>query len=590
MRNYSMEGKSNKKRLLIYLISIFIIAGSSIIANKGTGYSTKYSILIMVITVLPVIYSIIPLAQDAFSAIRKSKEYLTNDFFTDREADLEHLITILCSQEHRIEIKGKDECCGKSWLAMRLCDYINHPKDKSFKKQKSKIPYKRAFYLDLQKISDEKFDNFFNSNSIGIKDVIIFDHVENIQTIIDKQVCYHFHMVYIMKKPIEIDFSSHYISKFKSEDLGILHDKMRKIYPKLDELTKKEFDVLYNLTNGNIGRISGVLSEQRSINWLKEIACGKKTDYDMELDRIQIELFVGHYNSASEMLNDFHSKYENDMENIIHLQYKYLLMLSDCKHLLNCYNEALEIISIIDTIDYSIYNQNYELELHKAHYCKHLWYCNESLNILNNIKNESYSAIVDSLGILAAKYFINDLYVDYSDKNSIEVYKDFYICAENSMLKHSQADTYKLMRHKSIYEYYTNRNVTLDELISYINEIITIYKAENNRLLANAYFIQGEIYRLFKQYEDAVISYKRSLNITHDNNIIIQVNLMAYYLKMIKKIKIDFNILDNQNITKLCEENNYASKLYSRIKCIELNDPNAKEIITCFDSRIMPIL
>jgi len=237
-----------------------------------------------------------------------------------------------------------------------------------------------------------------------------------------------------------------------------------------------------------------------------------------------------------------------------------------------------------------LYNKNYEIELHKAHYCKHLWRCDEALGILRAIKDVSYSAIVDSLGILAAKYFINDLHVDYTDKSSIEVYKDYFICAESSNLTHTQADSYKLLRHKSVYEFYVHRDLDLAELIFYINKNITLYKAENNRLLANAYFIQGEIYRMYKEYDNAIISYKNCLNITHDNNIIIQVNLMVYYLKFIKKLSLDFDIINNENIYKICQYNNYADKIYRKIKCIELNDPNAEEIITCFDTRIMPIL
>lgn len=585
-----MNGKSYKKIIFIYCIPLFIIAGISIATNIKNGQDIKYSILTMLLIIIPLTYTFIPLIKDSLLAINRSKDRLTGEFFTDRESDLLHLLTMLCSQEHRIEIKGKDEYCGKTWLAMRLCDYINHPKDKPFEELNIKIPYKRAFYFDLQKNNAEKLDVFFNSNIISLKDVIIFDHVENLEKLIDKQNCYHFQMVYIMKKAVEIDFSSYYISKFKLEDMEILHDKIRSIYPNLDELTRKEFDKLYELTNGNIGRISGVLSEQRSISWLKEIACGKKTEYDIELDRIQIELFAGRYKVASEMLEDFYSKYNSGMKNMMDLKYKYLLMLSDCKHLLNSYKDALNILSVIDTADYSSYNEKYEVELHKAHYCKHLWSCDEALNILYSIKSESYSAIVDSLGILAAKYFINDSHVDFTDKNAIEVYKDYYICAENSTLEHGQADTYKLMRHKAVYEYYTNSNSTMDELISYINKIIDIYHAENNRLLANAYFIQGEIYRLYKEYDNAIISYNNCLGVTQDNNIVIQVNLMVYYLKVIKKININFNILDNQDIIRLCENNNYASKLYSRIKCIELKDSNANEIVACFDSRIMPIL
>lgn len=537
-----MSVKSYKKIIFMYILSLFAVMGISIVINLKEDKNVRSSILIMLITLIPAIYSLIPLIKDLMLVVNRSKKRLTSERFTDRESDLEHLLKILSSQDHRIEIKGKEESCGKTWLAMRLCDYINNPRDKSLGLFKIKFPYKRSFYFDMQKCNTGELDDFFNSNIITSKDVLIFDHVDNIERFISRQEQYHFQMVYVMKRPVEIDFSSHHISKFNIENMEKLHNKIRSTYPNLDELTKKEFDKLFELTNGNIGRISGVLEEQRSITWLKNIANGSKTEYDIKLDRIQIELFVGRYKKAERMLEEFHSEYNIAMKSIIDIDYKYKLILSDCKHLLNNYDAALDILSLIELQDYSIYNKNYEIELHKAHYCKHLWRCNEALDILQNIKNVSYSAIVDSLGILAAKYFINDLYVDFTDKNSIEVYKDYYICAENINLEHTQADTYKLMRHKSVYEYYVHSNSNLTELISYINNVITIYSAENNRLLANAYFIQGEIYRLYKEYNNAIISYKNCLRITYDNNIIIQVNLMVYYLKVILKQEISFPI------------------------------------------------
>lgn len=590
MEKYLMNTKLYKKILSLYIISLVTVACISIITNLKNRNNIINSIMIMLITLIPAIYSLIPLINDLRLFLNRSKNRLSSETFTDREKDLEHLITILSSNDQRIEIKGKEESCGKTWLAMRLYDYINNPRDEIFNLYKMKLCYKRAFYFDMQKYTTEKLDDFFNSNIITPKDVIIFDHVVEIEKLISKQNCYHFQMVYVMKHPKEIDFSSHYITKFNTENIEKLHNKIRNTYPKLDELTKKEFDKLFELTNGNIGRISGVLSEQRSIKWLKDVTNGSKTEYDMELDKIQIELFVGHYKVAEEMLKKFDSEYKNARKKIMDLNYKYMLILSDCKHLLNNYIDALNILSIIEVKEYNAYNKNYEIELHKAHYCKHLWKCDEALNILRNIKNISYSAIVDSLGILAAKYFINDLHVDYTDKKSIDVYIDYYICAENSTLNQTQADKYKLMRNKAIYEYYTRSDISLTELISYINVIIKIYRAENNRLLANAYFIQGEIYRLYKEYNNAINSYKKCLSITNDNNIVIQVNLMVYYLKVIKKITLDFNIISDEKIIKLCECNNYADKIHSRIQCIELNDSNAKEITTCFDSRIMPIL
>ena len=47
------------------------------------------------------------------------------------------------------------------------------------------------------------------------------------------------------------------LSKFNIENMEILHGKIRSTYPNLDELTKKEFDKLYELTNGNIIKIKG---------------------------------------------------------------------------------------------------------------------------------------------------------------------------------------------------------------------------------------------------------------------------------------------------------------------------------------------
>lgn len=590
MEKCSMNARSYKKVIYAYIVSVLGVAGISIGTNMQDNKDIKNSILIMLVVLIPAIYSLIPLIKEAILAVNRSKYRLTSEIFTDRENDLRHLLTMLSSQDHRIEIKGKEESCGKTWLAMRLCDYINNPKDKSLCLPDIKIPYKRAFYFDLQNCDTEKLKNFFNSHIIVPKDVIIFDHVEDIEKLISMQERYHFQMVYVMRQLIETDFSSHYISKFNIEDMEKLHNKIRSTYPKLGELTKKEFDKLFELTNGNIGRISGVLGKQKSIQWLKDITNGSKTEYDIELDKIQIDLFVGHYKTAEEKLGNFNLKYSEAKKSIMDLNYKYLLMLSDCKHLLNNYTDALCVLSLIETQEYRVYNKNYEIELHKAHYCKHLWNCDEALSILRNIKGKSYSAIVDSLGILAAKYFINDLHVDFSDKSSIEVYKDYYICAQNSNLIHTQADAYKLMRHKSIYEYYVHSDSNLTDLISNANEIIAIYNAENNRLLANAYFVQGEIYRLYKEYDNAIVSYKNCLNITHDNNIIIQVNLMVYYLKFIKKLNLDFNIINDETIIRICECNNYADKVYRRIKCIELNDSNANEIITCFDSRIMPIL
>lgn len=579
-----------KRAIISQIISVVGVGAMSLYINIHDNKNPVECIFLTLIVLLPFIYTVIPETRNAKLAANNRKSRLTNEIFTDRENDLKQILKMLSSKDHIIEIKGKEENCGKTWLAKRLCDYINNPNDKSLHLPDIKVPYKRAYYLDLENYNVAQVYDFLNANIIRPKDVLIFDHVVDIDSLIGIQKNYHFQKVYIMNESIETKFSSHYISEFDSENMEVLHDKMRKTYPNLEQLTKKDFDKLFELTNGNIGSTANILSNPQSIKWLKDITIGSKTEYDIELDKIQIELFVGHYKVAKQKLDNFNLKYNREMRRFADINYKYLLMYSDCKHLLNDYTGALDTLSVIEALNYHSHYKPYEIELHKAHYYKHLWLCDEALNILFNIKNVSYSAIVDSLGILAAKYFVDDLRVPFSDKETIEVYKDYYIYAEDSNLEHTQADTNKLLRHTSVYKYYTQNKPELSELLTHANKIIDIYHAENNRLLANAYFIQGELYRLYKEYDKAIFSYKKCLNVTHDNNIIIQVNLMIYYLKFIKKIDVDFVIISDESINNICENNTYAERLYQRIKCIELGDPNANDIINCFDSRIMPIL
>lgn len=129
-----------------------------------------------------------------------------------------------------------------------------------------------------------------------------------------------------------------------------------------------------------------------------------------------------------------------------------------------------------------------------------------------------------------------------------------------------------------------------EQLIQMIDEIIKTYESENNRLRANAYFVKAEIYRLYKQYEKAIVEYKRCLDIPFDNNIRLQTNLMAYYLIKIKKINLDFELMSENEFTELSQNNLYSHIVRHRIRNIELGDSNAVQIQEQIDSRIMPIL
>ena len=150
----------------------------------------------------------------------------------------------------------------------------------------------------------------------------------------------------------------------------------------------------------------------------------------------------------------------------------------------------------------------------------------------------------------------------------------------------------KLNRHETIYKYYFEKSSN-DELIEISSRVITSYKARNSRLLANAYFIRAEIYRITMNYEEAILDYQRCGSVTDDNNIKIQINVMMYYLDKIKKISsINFpKYLSKDEIIILCKNRNkYGEILISKINSIELNDPECDKIINCFDTRIMTIL
>ena len=333
-----------------------------------------------------------------------------------------------------------------------------------------------------------------------------------------------------------------------------------------------------------------MLSEQKGVSWIKDISNKTPTEYEKYLHKIELDIIVGKYQTARDNLRKFEVEYKNNFSNNMHLTYKYNLILSNCEHMLNQYETALATLSIIETPSYKKYNQKYEIELYKAHYNKHLWHCNEALEILDSIKDNSFAALVDSLGILAAKYFINDLSVPYSYDDSLKEFKKKFFNASNSSLNCTDFDKYKLKRYKPIFIFYDKKPSKEDMLIQCIDEVIKVYEGENNRLRANAYFIKAEIYRLYKQYDKSVIEYKHCTDVTIDNNIRLQTNLMMYYLIKVKGLNLDYELMPDNEINNLCQDNAYSCIVRHRIRNIELGDPNAAEIQEQIDSRIMPIL
>ena len=544
----------------------------------------------MFVVIIPSVYSLIPLIveQRKLKSFRKNR--LTESIFTDRKEDLEDIIRILNIKEHCIQITGEEAQCGKTWMAKRLCDYINNQKDPEFRNMKLKCTYITADYLDMDNYTEKELDAYFKDNIVTNKTVLIFDHVDNFTVILGKQRQFHFQMIYILKNNVTQTLTTHTMSAFSQKDIEELQHKIKKCYPGISNLTQNEVDTLFQLTDGNIGRITALLSDQRCVLWIKDISNKKATEYEERLHKIEIDIRSGYYQDARQKLSKFESDYKSDFHNNVHLSYKYNLILSNCEHMLNQYQTALDTLSIIELKPYQQYNLDFEIELYKAHYNKHLWNCNEALEILENIKDRSFAALVDSLGILTAKYFVDDLFVPNSSDDSLEEFYKWFQKARNSSLKHNDYDDYKLKRYLPIFFIYKEKPVQEDQLINMIDEVIKIYESENNRLRANAYFVKAEIYRLYEKYENAVTEYKRCLDTTFDDNIKLQTNLMVYYLVKIKKIELDFELMPENALSELSKNNKYSRIVRHRIRNIELGDSNAVQIQEQIDSRIMPIL
>ena len=578
-----------KKIGIIISIEVFIVA--AFLMGYWSNKNTIYACLNIFVMLLPLIFSVIPLFKEIRIAEKRKKNPYSDKTFTDRIDDVNAIIKMLERKEHIIQIKGSENNSGKSWLGQKLCDIINHPKDAKFLKENNlKVTYHRAYYLDMNEKSESEVDEFLIQNTVDPLTVLVFDHVTNIEFILTKQSVYHFQLVYIMKEECSFDFYKHDISPFKVENIEELHNKIREQYTGISALSSKEMEILHRLTNGNIGQIHNILSRQEAISWIKDIADDKYTEYDEKLNKIRVKLLSGEYISAQTDISKFEVDYKKDFQNNNDLFYKYIIIKSDFEHLLNNYEDAIALLSTVELNKFQRNNVEHEIELHKAHYHKHLWQCDSALEILYSLKGHSYSAMADSLGILVAKYFINDLHVPTSSQNSLEEFKNMYICLQNSSLKHSDNDLLKWERNTAIYIYYNVHPQEPQVLISKLNDVIEKYEAWHSRLSANAYFLRGEIYRLYADYEHAIADYKKSLTFTYDNNLKLQVNLMVYYLLNCKKVDVNFDLLDTNTMIEMCKRNTYARQLWQRINLIQLEESESESVQNCFDNRIMTIL
>lgn len=581
-----------KNKMLLILISIlFTIMTISYVFINTTQNKYRIIIIIIIYGIILTSLSLYPYLKNYIKYKNKQRNNLSDLTFTDRKDDILNIFKILTKIENTVEIKSVEHGAGKTWLAKKICDEINNNNIY----ENIKIPFRQSNYFDMDKNSENDINRFLENNSVNKKNVLIFDHVDNLEMLLSKQEYYHFNMIYIMKETSISDFNlnCHNISDFNQCYISELQNKINQKYTSITNISSKEIEVLYNITSGNIKKIHEILSRERYIDWLKQISNCEMTDYDIELNAIQAELYVGNYQIANVKLEEFYFKIKSCLENNKDLFFKYYIMKSDCLHLLNRYEEAVATISPLITSEYKFINKNNNVELLLAHFYKHLWICEKSISILKSIEFENINGLIALLGIYSTQYFINES-LPKSTNALIDLNNTFARIQNRISECKTEEQLVKIKFYSTIVKFYQKvQSVVLYEII---DDVINTYNSQNNRLIANAYFIKGEICRLDNNFVSALKYYEKCQSITNDNNIKIQVAIMIYYLKNIKKVEQKFYFYKTLNeIQAMCCDqtgvtNNYGMKLVKLLRCIELEDANASIVKNNFESRIMVIL
>ena len=290
-----------KKTMYLYCSMVFLAIIATIVGFNA--YNNMWiGLLSAFVVVIPSVYSLIPLIMEYRKSKNVRKNKLTESIFTDRKEDLEDIIRILNVKEHCIQITGEEEQCGKTWMAKRLCDYINNQNDPEFRDMKLKCAYVTADYLDMDNYTEMELNAYFKDNIVTNKTVLIFDHVDNFKIILSKQRQFHFQMIYILKYNASPSLTTHTMSAFCQNHIEELQRKIKEYYPGISVLTQNEVDTLFQLTDGNIGRITALLSEQKCVLWIKDISNKKTTEYEECLHKIEMDILVGIPHIAQPML------------------------------------------------------------------------------------------------------------------------------------------------------------------------------------------------------------------------------------------------------------------------------------------------
>ena len=141
------------------ILYIFILKKIEVQATNSNSQNNNIIGIVVgtLLIIIPYIYTVSPIVKERYKESNNMLNRLSQNTFTDRKHDLQYLIEIL--NTHKIvQLSGKDSQCGKSWLALKLVDYINYPKDEEFKEYN----FNKKELMEAAKKAEEEYQKCKN--------------------------------------------------------------------------------------------------------------------------------------------------------------------------------------------------------------------------------------------------------------------------------------------------------------------------------------------------------------------------------------------------------------------------------------------
>lgn len=592
-------------RIIISIIFLLVFISGAIISPIIEKKNWYITLILGLAAAIDAVFFLMPIFQSIKTQNRIFNKLQIN-CFTDRETELKQVCELLSTWSRHsinkpIHIICKLNAAGKTFFLLKiwntLTSFTNFCKVMNFKKYNLNalntwFNLNKIVYIDCNDDSDETI-HLKNKNNKYIrgKSIYLFDNLN--QNFYDTYIKNHNLTRYICTGELNSDnYDKIILGNFGTKEVNEFYNKLKmqknvsfiRHFDK--EICEDSIQKIVNITCGNIKEISSIFDNKNTINYIMNFE-ENEDEKQKIIDKVTFKMLIGSYTEA---LNLLEANKSNLLDPFI-FRFKYYEKHAHCLHLLNRYEEAIEELNflrvsltdsnLVSAIEF--YNKDNILELHLAHYYKHMGNFEEALTILNDLNTTNSS--FDKLGILAADYFIKGNNPD----TFLNVYESLLKCKLNEEFLN------KLYRYSPIYYYLKTGELEDKEL----KQCLNYYEENKDHLIANALFMQAEIYRLSKEYKKAKKLYLDCLDYSltfKDKNLQLQVSLIINYCLNTNKFKLKDNsvqgLLNYPTIKHIANEfkMEYNYSCANLFNSVNLNDPDSNDKKRQIDSRIFVIL